>query len=108
LLGQKKDTSTCLTTNDKKVVRLIINDLKTCEENSKEKDTIIRDMTIRYMIKDSAHSESKKEVNRLKIENKSLYNKYTEETAKTQKLTYICYGLGGLVLIQTLLVIGLL
>jgi hypothetical protein len=108
LNGQNKGTLDCLSKDDKKIIRLLIRDLKDCEENSKEKDTIIRDMSIRYSVKDSAHNESKKEINRYKTEFNILNTKYTTEVKKNNRLTNICYGLSILLFLETLLIIQLL
>jgi hypothetical protein len=65
-------------------------------------------MTVRLMIKDSALSDCRKEGNRLKLENKNLFNKYLQNKEKLEKATYINYILGGFLVLETLLIIKLL
>ena len=108
LKGQKQDTATCLTNLDKKVLNIVFKELENCENNSKEKDTIISQLGTRLLIKDSALFESKTEVKRLKTNNENLFkqNLETLEELKTSKT--LNYVLSGLLLIETLIIIGLL
>lgn len=105
LLAQQKDTVTCLTSKEKKVINLTFQDLKFCENNSLEKDTIIQKVEARVQIKDSLLTLADREVSRLKVGRDSLQKENTKLIGKLKTTKDVIYGLVVLLVIETFIII---
>ncbi len=94
-----------MTNKDKKVINLAFQDLKFCENNSLQKDTIIKELETRVELKDSFIVSSIVEIVRLKTNRDSLQKENTKLSNDLRTTKNVINGLVVLLVVDTFIII---